>query len=363
MDNTIQYNTNRKRNVSIDALKGFAIFCVLWGHAIIDLKNGCDVSQNPMLVFIYSFHMPLFFMISGFFFASSLKLSFKDFLYKKGVQLLLPTIVWGVIFYLIQISSAIANGNEPFYSYLVEYFKSTIYPNKWAWFLRELFISYGIAFVSLKLLKNKWQACLFSILFVLIFPYATKMQRVFLPLFWSGIFLKDNYQFVLKHAKLIWVISGVLFVVGLFFWRGSYGFEFPPPLFEFGTLQFNFADTDNYLFRFSTGIFGGLFWVLLFEMICKSNTFLKSKFFAWLVKIGTNTLAIYLLQRLILEWYLNRWIDFPNTNIWVYNLIVTPLISLIVLIICLLIIKLVKKNKYADLLLFGKEVKPQNALQ
>ena len=114
----------------IDALKGFAIFCVLWGHSLQYLKNGYDFFHNPMFEFIYSFHMPLFFMVSGFFFRSSLKLNFKDFLHKKGVQLLLPCVVWATIFYLMRFSTAIVNGNEQFFSNWLGELKPIFLPNQ-----------------------------------------------------------------------------------------------------------------------------------------------------------------------------------------------------------------------------------------
>ena len=341
----------KQRIEYIDALKGFAIFCVLWGHSLQYLKNGYDFFHNPMFEFIYSFHMPLFFMISGFFFCSSLKLSFKDFLYKKSVQLLLPCVVWATIFCMMRFSAAIANGNEYFFGDWLGELKTILLPGRWLWFLRELFISYFIVYVSLKLLKRDWLACLLSIGFVLIMPYCGD-QRVFLPVFWAGIYLKDNYQFVSKYAKQILIVSGVVFAICLFFWDGNYtmyvtGFQ---KLLKIRRLSFNFTNIDISFFRLLIGLCGSLFWFMLFEKIYKNN-----KFFVYLGKIGANTLAIYLLQKLILESWINRIIDFPDINIWIYNLIVTPLISLAVLGVCMIIIKFVQKNKYAELLLFGRK--------
>ncbi len=92
---------NNKRIEYIDALKGFAIFIVIWGHSLLNLKNGYDFFHNPVFEFIYSFHMPLFFMLSGFFFRSSLKLNMKEFFFKKSIQLLWPWIVWGLIAFFV----------------------------------------------------------------------------------------------------------------------------------------------------------------------------------------------------------------------------------------------------------------------
>ena len=45
--------------------------------------------------------MPLFMMVSGYFFSSSLRLSFGDFIKKKFTQLLLPGLTWSLAKYLI----------------------------------------------------------------------------------------------------------------------------------------------------------------------------------------------------------------------------------------------------------------------
>lgn len=81
-----------------DFLKMFAMFMVLWGHCIQHLQTG-EVWNEPMHKFIYTFHLPLFMMIAGFFSLSSLRLNFKQLLIKKGCQLLLPCITWGFILY------------------------------------------------------------------------------------------------------------------------------------------------------------------------------------------------------------------------------------------------------------------------
>lgn len=59
-------NLRKERLASMDMLKGFAIFMVIAGHTIQYLISGdyCDKSAYRV---IYSFHMPLFMAISGFF--------------------------------------------------------------------------------------------------------------------------------------------------------------------------------------------------------------------------------------------------------------------------------------------------------
>lgn len=108
-----------------------------------------------------------------------------------------------------------------------------------------------------------------------------------------------------------------------------------PSLIKFKTLSLNFENIDVSLFRLFIGLCGSLFFFALFEIMYTDN-----KLFIWLSKVGINSLAIYLLQKLILEDLTDRIIDFPNINLWVYNLLVTPFVSFVILVICLIIMVL-----------------------
>ena len=85
----------KKRIEWIDTLRGFAMFLVIWGHC---QKNGTFIRK-----WIYSFHMPLFFLISGLTFGESDKLPFKTFFKKKVKGLLLPYLALNVVCYILDI--------------------------------------------------------------------------------------------------------------------------------------------------------------------------------------------------------------------------------------------------------------------
>ena len=66
----------RQRSVYIDSLKAFAIITVIVGHCIqygsgLKYLNERLFFSNPIFKFIYSFHMPLFMLLSGYLFADS----------------------------------------------------------------------------------------------------------------------------------------------------------------------------------------------------------------------------------------------------------------------------------------------------
>ena len=94
-----------KRLEFVDLLKGVAIFLMVMGHFLAWQWGGTLNSQMPTDIahinvvgkFIYSFHMPLFFFLSGYVFNLKQKeWSINDYsfqLLKRVRQLLIPGIV------------------------------------------------------------------------------------------------------------------------------------------------------------------------------------------------------------------------------------------------------------------------------
>lgn len=73
--------THRPREVWIDSLKGFMMFFVIYGHATAD---------DDIINYIYSFHMPIFFLLSGMLFRFNREKSCLLFIKKKFGSLMLP---------------------------------------------------------------------------------------------------------------------------------------------------------------------------------------------------------------------------------------------------------------------------------
>ena len=64
--------TPRKTRIPyLDFLKFFAIASVLLWHSV-EQTTGNDFWDNPIWSFIYTYHMPLFMLLCGYFFGSSL---------------------------------------------------------------------------------------------------------------------------------------------------------------------------------------------------------------------------------------------------------------------------------------------------
>ena len=80
----------KKRIVWLDAVRGWAIILVILGHTDISKMN------KEIFTWIYSFHIPLFFIISGMVFSIK-EVKYTKFLKNKVITLLVPYIVFRII--------------------------------------------------------------------------------------------------------------------------------------------------------------------------------------------------------------------------------------------------------------------------
>ena len=136
---------NGKRIEYIDIARGIGILLVALAHADISLIS-------PYLHrFIYAFHMPLFFFLSGYFFHSDLP--FWIFLKKRFNAIIKPYLVTIVLIYVASISFT----NMRFvtvFGRIVKSLYATGYYIDWVqlWFLPSLFVSSLFAFIIYRLL-------------------------------------------------------------------------------------------------------------------------------------------------------------------------------------------------------------------
>lgn len=126
------------RKTYIDYMRAFAILLVIAGHA--------NSFNAPVKAWIYSFHMPLFFMIAGLT-LSEKKLSLK-LVEKKVRGLLVPYIVWGLVY------SSLTSGNLVKLCYGSYPSISSAGSLTSLWFLPTMFIAYFISQILIKIRKS-----------------------------------------------------------------------------------------------------------------------------------------------------------------------------------------------------------------
>lgn len=121
MNNVIQY---QKRIEYIDIAKGLGMILVVIGHCI----NGKTFPGT----WIWSFHMPLFFIISGLCFSEKRYPSFRHFVINKVKTLLLPCIYFSI---LTTLFSTVTNNKAAYKSLFTENLPGAL------WFVLVLFFS------------------------------------------------------------------------------------------------------------------------------------------------------------------------------------------------------------------------------
>lgn len=87
-----------QRDLSLDYIKGVLIFLVVYGHCLywLDGNNNTELYYFVPYV-IYSFHMPLFIFLSGYFFSKSLENDFLKIISKRFKRLIVPHFFFNII--------------------------------------------------------------------------------------------------------------------------------------------------------------------------------------------------------------------------------------------------------------------------
>ena len=215
---------HRKRNYSLDIFKGVLIFLVVFGHFLLPVKEREYTLFNKLFFFIYSFHMPAFIFLSGYFYYNSWK--------RKGTKLksVIPLIMLFLMMkILLHISDMLFYGDRniipdflfesstPWYISALIFFRLSLYP-------LELFLklnkkkltSYAVIiyvtaliifFTFFSMLNMNWQVRVDDFL---------SLDRVvsFAPYFYIGILYKKYSS--LSKTSIFEEINMRFFAIGAF---------------------------------------------------------------------------------------------------------------------------------------------------
>lgn len=332
----------RQRLVWIDILKFLAIFLVLWGHCIQHLTTP-DFSSNQVFLFIYSFHMPLFMILSGFFAHKLAERNFREVFVSKFLQLLLPTIVFGIVYWL-QSRYLFYQTNKSLMQVLYYNF----------WFLKSLFVCIIMFHIGLKMSKQ-WHLGLIVMLILSqlidFFPHFRFLQlRYMFPCFVFGhtIFISKT---IYRYYKVITYISIVCFV--LLLWHFNEFLLYPD--IEINNISQIGEGKIIYslYYKLLIGLTGSLAAMgIIFALSRKLDS---NKIFLKFSDFGRYTLAIYILQSFLLESWLRYFFNYtmlPSQDY--FSLLYAPIISAIILALCIIIYHCCDKAKLSWLFDYNK---------
>ncbi|NOH45051.1 acyltransferase [Vibrio cyclitrophicus] len=219
------------RNSAIDSVKGTMIILVVFGHVIYK-GNYYDLFQN-IHDFVYIFHMPIFLMLSGYFFRCELTVNWLKMVTSK---LALPYFL-SFSFYLVSLyyvglwggvetSNYVNNFQDVLQAIFVKPFASY-------WYLHSL-ISFSLVFYVSNLIGEKLNLKIFTLPVILvlysIFHYFLWQMNVkffywVAGYIWLGyafhLFLKSYYKGVIDFASLL--VLTILFLLIITNNIASYG--------------------------------------------------------------------------------------------------------------------------------------------
>ena len=331
----------------MDLLKCFAIFSVLVGHSTEQLSGGL-FWDHPVWEFIYSYHMPLFMFVSGFFSRSSLRRSYGEMARRKFLQLGVPSLTA----YAIACSIMLAAGVTAIADLCELSFNGFM---NCVWFLKCLLFCYLLMHPICRWVRKDWVAALVATVLVILIPGTEIVNLNFmLPMFCLGMLCGGHMEEIERHRRLWLAVSIILFGVLLCFWSGHLTvYEHPTRFWSAGTAASCTPDWANLgltIYRLALGMAGSMTFFLLSKPVYEAIR--GWRWTGTLCRIGGATLGIYFLQTFLLEILVNRlqvYVPIPHSY-WV-----APLLAIAELAICYNLVLLIRKTRLLRLLILGEK--------
>ena len=231
----------------IDVAKGIGIILVVLGHL--------NSAEQPVRNFIYSFHMPFFFVVSGMFFSE--KTDFKTLFIKSVKTLLVPYLIFIAVDALVYMAMNSFTTDSVIFALKTRLLSATglrlRITNLPIWFLFALFI---IRLIYHFISKNKYAEIIFvatGVLLTALAPYLWYppkcMYIVALPclVFYSLGHRMKNYIINIDNVKFNFVNAVIILIVavGLYF-SSNYNYCINMYSYKYG----------NFLLFYLNGILG-----------------------------------------------------------------------------------------------------------
>lgn len=297
----------------VDYGKGIGIILVVYGHLLSSAYHaGLGIPTRFFSLsdsIVYSFHMPLFFFLSGIFVESSLnKHGTKDYLLNKLGNMAYPYFVWSILQMSVEVmfSSQTQKGTSISDILAIPY-------QPWAqfWFLYALFLM-NIVYVLLSR-TGKYSAIItFMVAIGLFFyPFNTGIFALYsfsehFIFFTGGMLLKKYFTTMEKFNPPLWIVAS-LFVV----FAGSAYFTF-----EYKIDPQRLANGGHPFYFLYLAILGITACVSLAQYLSNRNIF------PFLKTLGIYSLQIYLVHMLAGVGMRVVLLDLFKLNNWILQILI-----------------------------------------
>lgn len=349
--NTNTAKVNSKRNDFLDFIRGILIILVVWGHAIqyFMLDKG-SFYDDPVYKIIYSFHMPLFMVISGYVFYWSVSRSaVVPLLKKRIISIGMPMVLWGMLCWCMNREGLFIN--EPIKALYA--LKTDLFS---LWFLWSVLV----CSVSITVFHNLhgisallWIA--FSICILHVLPNAD-LNLFMYPYFLFGYCLN---RFQIKQCRYKYVVFVLYFVMLMFYSKKHFIYITGNRLF--GNTHLVREQFENILFRYTIGMCGCVVAVYIFRALyhITSKTMVGSR----IIMIGKYSMQIYICQHFLLEHIGGKvyklitqkmQYNFLASNRVLFDLVLCPLIAICLSALIIYICKWLETNTQLSRILFGR---------
>jgi fucose 4-O-acetylase-like acetyltransferase len=314
------------RITGIDALKGGAILLVVLGHVIQSHIDQFD--NNIVFRLIYSFHMPLFMVLSGWF-ADPGK---PQKLRKTFVRLVPPVFAWLLIAYVVLGQYRTTS--------LVELFEKWIKsPDVGLWFLWVLFLCHLWLALVWKLAARLGPAAYMigalALCPILVSEFGLPLAKYYFPFFALGYIASQNWTQCSRYRHVAAGIGILVFLLAFPHWQRNHT-NLHVVYFHLANHVIEISKILYFANREACALSGSVAFAYLLTAVAHGKL---EKILAW---FGTQTLEIYVIHQLLTHFAFGQ-----GAVAVISALIITTTLSLCA-------IWLLRKNAWASLVLFGR---------
>lgn len=340
MSTEIKSLTPKQRNIYWDIVKGLAICLVLLGHSIQSGLTGGLCFSNWLYRFLYSFHMPLFMIVSGYFFYNSLqKYSTWEIVKKKYSTLIIPIISFGIIQFPIYFVGTYTIQNIVYYLLT----SMTI-----LWFLCQVLLCSFTVLVCNKVFHdNIWIYIVIAFTSMLI-PNIMGLERYsyMIPYFVVGYLAKrQKYESYISSCNTRNLFVFFAFYILLFLFYNEKSFIYTSKTFLFSANE-PLTQLWINIYRLAIGFAGSLLVLIAIGKVYYQNKNLL--IFKQFANIGVASLGIYCYQTVFWHYYplLNERIGLSSFWGILYGFIIS-------LFTCWMLTVISSKNKFTNIIILG----------